>query len=135
MNLRVGLGDALVAVEADDLDEHLNNIERRLAEPTLVTLTNGEATMHIGLGDPDHSIALFHDTEGRSWASQGNETIVQLAFRKGEHRYEFYPSAAISPVQARSAAIEFAASNRRPTATITWKPEPGHGGAQRHISL
>lgn len=40
MTLHVGLAHALVAVEADDLDEHLNNIERRLAEPTLVTLIN-----------------------------------------------------------------------------------------------
>lgn len=127
MTLLVGLADALVAVEADDLDVYLNSLERGLTEPTLVTLTNGEATMHIGLGDPDHSIALFRDGAG-SWASRGNETALQLAFRKGEHRYEFYPSAAVPAVQARSAAIEFAAGNRRPTATITWEREPDQGG-------
>lgn len=128
MTLLVGLADALVAVEADALDEYLSNLERRLTEPTLVTLTNGEATMHIGLGNPDHSIALFRDGEG-SWASQGNETTLQLAFRKGEYHYEFYPSAAVPPIQARSAAIEFAAGNRRPSETITWEREPDQGGA------
>lgn len=128
MTLQVGLADALVDVEAADIDKHLNEIERLLTEPTLVTLTNGKATMHIGLGNPDHSIALFRNDSGRSWASRGNETTIHLAFRKGGHRHEFYPSTAISPAQARSAANEFAATNRRPTATITWEREPHQGG-------
>lgn len=128
LTVQVGLADALVAVEADDLDEHLNELERPLTEPTLVTLTSGEASMHIGLGDPDLSIVLFHDRNGgRSWASRGSETAGQLAFRKGGHRCEFYPSTAISPAQARSAANEFAATNRHPTATITWEREAHQG--------
>jgi hypothetical protein len=79
MTLQVGLADALMAVEAADIDKHLNELERRLTEPTLLTLTNGKATMHIGLGNPDHSVALFCDESGRLWASRGGETTVELA--------------------------------------------------------
>lgn len=127
MSLEVGTGAALEVVEAEDLDACLDEIERTLTEPTLVMLANGDATMHIGLGDLTHSIALFLDRDGRCWASSGTETTAVLVFRSGDTCHDFYPSTAIPTDQARLAAREFAATGRQPT-TITWRQEPG----QRH---
>ncbi|MGD9749605.1 MAG: Imm1 family immunity protein [Acidimicrobiia bacterium] len=124
MRLQVGVADALVDVEVGDLDEHLTRIEGELTEPVLVTLTSGDATLHIGLGNRDHSVALFHDHAGRSWASRGDEIDVDLVFRKGERRYEFYASVAIALGQARRAAGEFAVSGRLPTSSTAWEREP-----------
>lgn len=78
MTVHVGPGDDPPIATLDELENRLEQIRAELLEPTLVQLTSQTATMHIGLGNPDYSVALYLDDERQPWGSHGTETEVVL---------------------------------------------------------
>lgn len=125
MTVHVGPGDDPPIATLDELENRLEQIRAELLEPTLVQLTSQTATMHIGLGNPDYSVALYLDDERQPWGSHGTETeVADLAFLKGDHRYEFYAREAIPIGDALAAATEFVTNDKKPT-SIDWVREGG----------
>jgi len=109
------------------LEGCLDHIEQQLDRPTLIQLTGSSGTLHIGLGHPAVSVALYLDANGKPWAGRQPTPPTgtdPLTFAKGDTTYDFYPSAAITATAARQAAREFAATSERPT-SLTWMPEGG----------
>lgn len=103
MTVHVGTTERLPVSTVEELDRWLDRIEREITEPTLVRLSGEGATLHIGLGNSNHSIALYLDQHGRAWVSRGVESETdRLVFFKGDRRYEFYSTAAIPPEDHRT---------------------------------
>jgi hypothetical protein len=124
VTVEVGVTDAVPVGNPKELERRLDEIERNLTEPVLVRLASKSGIiMHIGLGDPNYSIALFLDEAGHAWSSRGASPDARLVFLRDDHQYEFYAAAAISPMEARAAATEFVLTGRQPS-TIQWEQEP-----------
>lgn len=98
------------------------------SEPVLVRLKTTQASLSIGLGRPDLSVALYLDTDNNPWHAQGDPTLtptesITFASPDHQHEYSFYPGAAVSLETARAAARAFVLQPAEQPATVTWIPE------------
>lgn len=112
-----------------DLDRMLHDLAAAMAGPTLVELRAGGAVLTIGIGQPHASVALYLDGNRQPFSSRGTVVDLQpddLRFEKDGGTYEFHPHAAVTPSEARAAAVEFATTGGRLPTSLTWVLEgPG----------
>ena len=106
------------------------------SEPVLVRLETTQASLSIGLGRPDLSVALYLDTDNNPWHAQGDPTLtpaepLTFASPDHQHEYDFYPGAAISLETAKAAARAFVLLPSDQPANVTWIPE---GNPDREVS-
>lgn len=106
----------------------LDVIERRAAEPVLVTLKGARAGLTVGLGGGDASVALYLDSDRRPWHAAGDPAAVgrrTVRFLSDVGRREFFPTAVIAPAAARAIVREFCLQPETPPPSATWVPEGG----------
>lgn len=111
-----------------ELIERLLDSIHAANERVLVRLETTQASLSIGLGQNDLSVALYVDTDNKPWHALGEPNLtpaepIAFASPDNQHDYEFNPEAAVTLETARAAARGFVLQpSERPT-SVTWMPE------------
>ncbi len=118
------------------IENLLDTIHQTASEPVLVRLETTEASLSLGLGRNDLSVALYLDADNNPWHAQGDPNLsptepIGFASHDHQHAYSFYPEAAVALETARAAARAFVLQPSERPATVTWIPE---GDPEREVS-
>lgn len=123
-------GPDINASSVDDLDRALDDIHERVDQPVIVHLTASGATLSLGLGNPDVSVVLYRDSEGRPWNASAHTELVgvggELSFRAPGGEFDFFTESAVSVLTARHLARKFAESPDQRPLGANWKVEGGN---------
>ena len=110
------------------IENLLDTIHHTTSAPALVRLEAKDASLSLGLGRDDLSVALYLDADNKPWHALGNPELapsepIVFTSHDQQYKHDFYPEAAIALEAARAAARAFILEpSKRPT-TVTWIPE------------
>lgn len=132
MTVEIRAGDQTYRVDsAGDVDRVLDLLAATLAIPALVRLQSAVTVLHIGVGDPSASVALFLDAEGCPFFAQRIGTDRPepgtVAFDQNGVTRQFHPHSCITPADARGAAIEFVTGRGARPTSLRWTADGGSG--------
>lgn len=96
-------------------------------------LETKDASLTLGVGRTDLSVALYLDTDNNPWHALGDPALtptepIAFASPNHQHEYSFYPEAAVTLETARAAARTFVLQPSEQPATVTWIPEGDQEG-------
>ncbi|MDW3178726.1 MAG: Imm1 family immunity protein [Acidimicrobiia bacterium] len=114
----------------EHIERLLDAIHQTATAPALVRLETKHASISLGLGRNDLSIALHLDTGNKAWHALGNADLASgkpIAFASPDHQheYDFFPEAAVTLDTARAAARAFVLEPLEQPSAVTWISE-GH---------
>ncbi len=127
--ITIRLAETVVTLATPDLIEHhLDRIHQTAITPVLVRLEANRASLSIGLGRNDLSVALYLDTDNKPWHATGDARLdvdgtISFTSPDRQHDYEFNPEAVISLESARATARAFVLQPATQPTTVTWMPE------------
>ncbi len=106
----------------------LDRTHREASQPVLVRLEAAKASLTIGLGNPDFSVALHLDAGGTAWYAMGDPSLVRsepISFANPDNRhvYDFNPTAAIGVDAARTVARDFCRDPSNQPQCVNWTIE------------
>jgi hypothetical protein len=128
VTIEVGAGDRTYTVSnAADVDRVLDEVTAAITAPALIGLRASATVLHIGVGDPIASVALFRDAQGRPFFAQGaNADCPELgvsSFDQDGVARQFDRHSGIAPAEARNAAIDFVTHDGAKPARLHWVAE------------
>ena len=126
--ISIGYAQTVRTLATPELVERLLDSIHAANEPVLVRLEANQASLSIGLGRNDLSVALYLDTDNRPWHAAGDARLdvdgtISFTSPDHQHDYEFNPQAFISLDSARATARAFVLQPLTRPSTVTWTPE------------
>ena len=73
MTVEIQAGDQInIVASAADVERVHDHLTATITSPALIRLRASETVLHIGVGDPLVSVALFLDAQGRPFFADGS---------------------------------------------------------------
>ncbi len=135
MAVEIRTGDRSFTVSSDaDAIAVFDELAETITIPTLITLRATDTVLHVGVCHALASVALFLDAEQRAFFAEGVDSDAglpdELSFDQNGVARHFYRGAAITPTEARTAAIDFVTGGGAQPPRLQWVAE-GHPDAAR----
>lgn len=119
-------------VSGADVVRVLDQLTATVTAPTLIRLRASETVLHIGIGDPMASVALFLDPQGRPFFAKAADADGTgpdvLSFAQDGVTRRFKSHSRLTPAAARNAAIDFVLNHGARPSRLHWIAEGPHDG-------